>query len=293
MSARSLVRELTPPLVWRQLKRGADAVRGRKPEYEYQPQGWEAERSDPEIKGWYVDRMREVYSAGWPRWVESVQGPGPLGVDFIRSLRQDEEGAFATMPKRDFAWAHNAVATLGYVLALVADGRRELTVCEWGGGVGQHQPLVEALLPGVAVDYHVRELPDVCAIGRDLAPRVTFHADDATLQPAYDLVFTSSVLQFVEDWRGFLASMVAHAGHDVYVTRLPIVYRSPSFVVLQRGFGYAFETQFLGWYLNEAEWTAETEKLGLELVREFVMADQTPAHGAPEQASYRGFLYRR
>jgi hypothetical protein len=63
--------------------------------------------------------------------------------------------------------------------------------------------------------------------------------------------------------------------------------------LLQRAEPYGLETQFLGWFLNRTEFLACAGGAGLELMPEFVMMDETPAHGAPEQATYQDFLFRR
>jgi hypothetical protein len=50
--------------------------------------------------------------------------------------------------------------------------------------------------------------------------------------------------------------------------------------------------EYLGWCLNKAEFLAEASKLGLTLVREFVIGEQPPIANAPEPCQYRGFLFR-
>jgi hypothetical protein len=70
------------------------------------------------------------------------------------------------------------------------------------------------------------------------------------------------------------------------------VFDHPSFVVLQRAESYGLGTEFLGWFVNRDELLECATQAGLSLDREFVMMDYTPAEGAPEQATYRGFLFR-
>jgi hypothetical protein len=61
--------------------------------------------------------------------------------------------------------------------------------------------------------------------------------------------------------------------------------------VVQRAQPYGFGTDVLEWFLNRDEILECTAGAGLRLVREFVMLDETPAAGVPEQARYRGFLF--
>ena len=50
--------------------------------------------------------------------------------------------------------------------------------------LGDHYWLGKALVPGVDLDYHCKELPRVAEAGRQLTPAVTWHSDDACLAQA-------------------------------------------------------------------------------------------------------------
>lgn len=78
----------------------------------------------------------------------------------------------------------------------------------------------------------------------------------------------------------------------LYVTRLPIVSKAPSFVVVQRPWPFGYETEFLGWFLNRGELLECARDSGLELTREFLIQEMPVVKGAPEQGEYRGFLFR-
>ena len=280
------VRAVTPPVLYN-TARSAWRV-GKRNEWVYEPAG----RVAPNVKGWDVGEMRMTHTRAWPNWLAAVSGSGPLGVDFCRAMREDDGGVFATVPHRDLVWAHNNVFSYGYVLALTARGRSGLSVLDWGGGAGQYYPVSSALLPGVTFDYHVRDLSQVCEIGRELCPDVTFHTADDTIEGSFDLAYSASSLQFIEDWKHVVQTM-ARVSHDrVFTMRIPIVASVPTFVVRQRGYGYGFETEFLGWYFNRDEFLNHATSCGLELEREFVTSDHTPTLNAPEQASYGGFLFR-
>jgi putative methyltransferase (TIGR04325 family) len=290
MSAKSVMKGLLPPVLVSGLRtaRNRASGRNRHPQWEYVPAGWTGQRDDPAVRGWDVETVRDRYRMVWQRWLDALQGTGTLGVDLIRSLRPDV-GDLAI--PTDLAWAHNAVMSYAYVLGLAAQGRRHLSILDWGGGIGQFLPVSRALLPAVEFDYHCKDLPFACALGRELNPHAVFHEGDSWREARYDLVWASSALQYVEDWAGTLADLTSVSTGHLFVTRLPVVMDNPSFVVLQRAYDYGFDTEFLGWFLNRTEFLDQARDTGLELVREFVMMDETPVRNAPEQAIYRGFLF--
>ena len=75
------------------------------------------------------------------------------------------------------------------------------------------------------------------------------------------------------------------------MTRQPFVAAGPSFVVVQRPSRHGYLTEYPGWFLNRDEFLAEARGLGLELTREFLIAERPIVPDAPVQADYRGFLF--
>jgi putative methyltransferase (TIGR04325 family) len=283
-----LATDLIPPAVYPAAKRFRDRLGGREPEWEYLPEGWDRARSDSRVKGWNVDSLREAYRRKWPGWLAATAGSGPLGVDYIRSIRA--HGASDEVPN-DLGWAHNVVMSYAYCIARAARMRQRFSIFEWGGGVGQYYQISRALLRGVEVEYGCKEVPVMCELGRELNPDVRFYEDDSWLEGRYDFVFANSALQYAEGWQRLLGQLASVASGHVYISRLALVSRAPSFAVLQRAYQFG-ETEVIGWFLNRREFLGQATAVGLELVREFVMMDETPAAGAPEQARYSAFLFR-
>ena len=164
----------------------------------------------------------------------------------------------------------------------------------WGGGAGHYNRYSKALLPEVEIEYHCYDVPTLCEVGRKLQPEAHFHNDATELAgKQFDLVISSSALHYFEDWKTVLRQLAAATGEYLYLARLQVVVRSPSFVVEQRPYRPGYYTQCLSWFLNRQEIVDCAEEAGLELVREFVYLERWAVRGAPEKQEGRGYLFRR
>ena len=250
------------------------------PEWQYVPDGFLVR--DPRITGWNVDSILQAQKTKWPIFQQVLQGPAPLGVAHE-----------ATVPANDDYGAHNTLMAYAYVLALAARKRDALSILDWGGGLGHYLAISRALLPDVRFTYYCKEVPLLCQGGRELWPDATFYDDEEEcFRHCYDLVLVSGSFQYAEDWKRLLARLASTTGSYLYITRLPVVHRVPSFVVVQRPSPYGYLTEYLGWFLNRAELLKHGADLGLELVREFLILERPFVQDAPEQCEYRGFLFR-
>ncbi|MGI8802119.1 MAG: methyltransferase, TIGR04325 family [Solirubrobacteraceae bacterium] len=266
----------------------ADGGRLRaRPEWEYVPEGFDRARdpAEPCSRGWDAPAVAAAYAARWPGFLAAVAGSGPLGVGH-ELLDGAEVG-------RDSLVEQNAHLCLAMAIGSAAGRRGRVSVLDWGGALGHHRELARALRPDLELDYHVRELPAVVREGRRLNPAATFHDDDACLSDAYDLVLASSSLQYSEDWADLLRRLAAASRHALLITRIGVVSRVASFVVLQRAGGYGYATEYLGWVFNREELLDAALRAGLELEREFIIHEPFPIVGAPEEVHHRGFLLTR
>jgi putative methyltransferase (TIGR04325 family) len=323
MTLRQIVRQVLPPVITTALIKVIKMRRGReRPEWEYVPEGWRRQKAftsnaarerliseaaerlsaqglEAAAAGWNVESVVRAQRAKWDRFVALMgadEGTAPLAVYH----------EVATL-SNDSLVAHHTFITYGYVLALAARaatqtaGRRDdrLSILDWGSGIGHYFIVSRALLPDVTLDYHARDLPLLCEAGRAMIPEITFHDNDADALGAgteagarrYDLIVASSSLQYREDWRDILRGFAAASRRYVYVARLPIVHRAPSFVVIQRPHASGYDTSYLGWFLNREEFLTAAREAGLRLAREFLADERPYAHGAPEQCEFRGFLF--
>jgi putative methyltransferase (TIGR04325 family) len=274
---RNLVKSWSPPNALLLGRRLLDYVRPAP--WEYVPNGWET--TDPSIKGWNVERVIEIETRKWQTFLKLLEGSNALGLN--------HESPEPTNSDLD---AHNLVMSYAYVLALTARMQPRISVLDWGGGLGHYYAIAKSLIRDLELDYYCYDLPLICAAGRQLLPEVTFYdQEDLCLSRQYDLVFSSYSLPYSRDWKKTAAGLAAMTSSYLYITRLPVVEKSKGFVVVQRPRAVGYGTEYLSWFLNRQEFLDYLSSLGMELVREFLVADKPLVHRAPEQAVLRGFLF--
>jgi putative methyltransferase (TIGR04325 family) len=233
------------------------------------------------LRGWNSQAVAEAQRRKWAEYVASISGTGPLGVS--------HEGK----PSEPDTSAHNTLLSYGYSLARAAHQKQRLALLDWGGGVGHYLPLSRVLVPDVAIDYHCRDLPELCRVGRELQPGAVFHETaESALARGYDFVVASSSLQYSEDWQTTAAQLARVTQGFLFVTRTPIVHAAASFVVVQRPWRHGYDTEYPGWFLNRQELVDHLVACGLGLVREFLIQERPRVREAPEQCEYRGFLFQ-
>lgn len=279
MSLKDLAKAWTPPALLN-LVRSARS-RGNPSEWVYCPEGWP--EAGPDLAGWDVESVAEVQLRLWPEFQRLTAGAGPLGINHTD---------FA--PNGQSVSAHNTIITFGYALARAAGGKPEVSLLDWGGGIGHYGAFARALLPGTRIDYHCKDLAGLCAAGRKVFPEGTFHdSEQSCAGRTYDLVLASSSLHYSRDWPVVLTFLAEVARDYVLITRLPVVREAPSFVVAQYPHGCGYMTGYPGWFLNRSDLLREADRSGLRLERELLVDEQPEVPGAPEPGRYAGFLFRR
>ena len=269
-----------PPVFFHLTKRLRGGNRSRI-EWEYVPEGWAYAETHPEVKGWNVQDVLEAYKEKWPKFVRMVQGTGPLGVAHESALTTNEDLS-----------SHNTMMGFAYALALAAHKKDRLSMLDWGGGIGHYYLLAQALLPEVEIEYHCKDVPVLCEYGAQLFPQQHFSMDERCFDRVYDFVLASVSMHYTEDWQTLLQRLAGATRDYLYIANLPTVQKASSFVFVQRPYQYGYNTEYLAWCLNRTEFLHTAERAGLHLLREFVYGHQPFIHGAPEQNTYRGYLFR-
>jgi putative methyltransferase (TIGR04325 family) len=277
---KSISRQLLPPFIARQLSRAFQRTAPGGSEWEYRPEGAVAWDRFP---GWNHPSVAETQRTKWPAFRAALAEPQPMGVSHEAR----------TISPRDYA-TQSTLLAFGYVLARAAYGRRSLSMLDWGGGSGHYAAIARAQLPEVSIDYSCRDLPLLCALGREMVPDGSFFDDDETaLSRRYDLVFASSSVHYSRDFYALLARLCAASGDWLMITRLPVIEKCEDFAVLQRPSVHGYRSEYVCWFVNRERLLSAIKRAGFRFVREFLLDEQPEVPGAPEQCRYCGFLFQR
>ena len=251
------------------------------PEFEYIPNGWEYLQDHPEVKGWDVEDILQVYLKQWEPFVEMAQSVGPLsGIHESVLAKVSIEG-------------HNSIMIFAYSLALAAHRRTNLSMLDWGGGIGHYYLIAKALMPMIDIEYHCKDTPILSSHAQKLFQEAYFYSDASCLNRQYDFVLSSGSLQYWQNWRETFSQLANATSGYLLVTRLPIVKTVPSYVFIQRPYLHMYNTEYLAWCLNREEFISCSQETGLQLVREFLVGDNHPIQNAPEKCEYYGFLFKK
>jgi putative methyltransferase (TIGR04325 family) len=266
-----------PPVVFK----GAHYIQDifRKPTLEYAPDGWRTQLDAGQNQGWNVDSVVNTEKAKWGAFCRNLEGTGPLGFSH-------EHTDLSVIRNPNF---HNVHISYAYVLALAAHKKDRISVLEWGGALGHYYLVGKAVLPDVAIDYHVKEVPLMAQAGKQLNPEVHWYDDESCLERDYDLVMMTGCIPYMQDWTDVLHRIARAVKKYLFLFRLPVVEYSPSFVAIQR----LYHSQMLHQQLNQTEFLDAVKETGLTLVREFVVGDRPYIKAAPEQCEIRGWLFKR
>jgi putative methyltransferase (TIGR04325 family) len=278
---KSTIKYLTPPVLIDLTRSLGNLIHLWIIEWEYMPDGWATERTNPKIKGWNVESVLEAYKSRWTAFVKNLEGTAPFGAS-PESL---------TFRQIDLVF-HNTIMSYAYAFTLASRYRSSISMLDWGGGIGHYYLISKTLVPDLKIEYHCKDVPVLAEHGQTLFPEAYFYADETCLARQYDFVLVSTSLHYSQDWRSLLERLARATDGYLFVTQLPIVHQISSFVFVQRPYQYGYNTEYLGWCLNHDEFLKYAETAGLELMRQFVTGQQPVIHRAREQCQYYGFLFR-
>lgn len=278
-----MIKPIVPSVIWRTLRnirRPSQQIPTEPPEWEWQ-RSWNQALS---VAGWNDPSVATSQLEKWPYFVELLSGVGPFAVSHEAPVGSGNQSI----------WAHNLLATYGYVLGLAAHSRQQLSMLDWGGGIGHYSVINRVLLPEVKVDYHCEDVPVLCNAGRSVLPDASFYEKPgSSFGRMYDFVHAGSSLWCVENWKETAVKLAGASKDYLYITRMMFVENAESFVVLQRPYKYGYNTEYQCWVLNKQEFVNHIEEQGFRQVREFLFGWGPTIYAAPEAGFFKGFLFRR
>lgn len=280
---KKIIQDLLPPFIWRILRKTylSFLKKSKYIEWEYIPRGWLAETTDSNIKGWNVDSVLNTYKGNWDDFQSALNDKLPLGIS-------PESNNINRIELTN----HNIMMTYAYVLALSSLNKSFISMLDWGGGIGHYYFISKALLPDLEIDYYCKDVSVLVDYGKENFPNLSFYTDESCLKRTYDFVLASTSLHYSQDWVNTFKGLAKATSGYLFVTRLPILQNSKSYVMVQRPYQYGYDTEYLGWCLNKQEFLNVANSLGLVLVREFFSQGSEFIYGAPEQPQYFGFLFK-
>ena len=136
---------------------------------------------------------------------------GPVWIDnSLKKIALIRDNARANAPLPPISNYREVLLPL--VVSMLYQSQDKVRVLDYGGGVGfTYYQTVHALPSSQGLEYHIVEKETVCAAGRECfkdetqAPLFSTHIPK--LQ--FDIIHLSSVLQYIEGWRGFLKNIGA------------------------------------------------------------------------------------
>ena len=163
------------------------------------------------------------------------------------------------------ASSHEGLCVLA---AMIAAGKSSLHVLDFGGATGlAFVQMLSCLRVNVAVRYDVVDLEEMCFAGAALFaddPRIQFHTAMPVGGPEPDIVYASTVLQYIDDYAGMLGQLAARRGRYLFLNQLAAG-QIPTYAAMQmnepRG-------TLPYWFLNINEVIEIVESNGYSLIYE-------------------------
>lgn len=141
-------------------------------------------------------------------------------------------------------------------LKTLLEKRSSVRVLDFGGGLGfGYLAALAEIKQKSCLEYHIVETPASCAAGKDIYRDggLQFH-ESVPSDLHFDLVYTSSTLQYIEDWRSVLGEML-RSKPDFFLASDVIAGDFPAYASLQEYYG----SKIAYWFLNIKELVCEIE----------------------------------
>ncbi|MBY0431780.1 MAG: hypothetical protein K2Q10_11320 [Rhodospirillales bacterium] len=249
-----------------------------------------ARKAIPGTPGWFH------IGQDWPDTVDPQAGGWSF--DTIAEIRKQQVAEFRKRPPivaagntlLEQANSLIAVTAFNHVRGQREDKDASLSILDWGGALGLTGEVLRRMVPGAQFDYTVKEVDELCRVGAELMPGITFTADhDKALAGRYDLVIASAALHYNRDWQSLVTGLANAARHGLLIARQPTVRDIPSYVARQNAYGTAFTC----WVLNERQLVETFHRCGLKVACRFLSGDGAQIKDAPKQPTFHSYVLER
>jgi putative methyltransferase (TIGR04325 family) len=178
-------------------------------------------------------------------------GPGFAGETWQeRSLQSARQALLSLTSDKPLDYSlRQRNALLPMICAMVLEQKKRIRILDFGGGLGAGYIMVLRALPGAAgqIDYCIVETEGICSRGSKLFSQyegITF-ARECPPEAEFDVVYSASALQYLEDWRGVVGQLARYRAPH-FVLADAFVGEFPSYVTLQN----YYESRIPHWFLN-------------------------------------------
>ncbi len=217
-------------------------------------------------------------------------GPGFSGdVYRMRVLNVVNECLTAIQKNKPMPHFHKQRSTLlPPVVAMMLGTKNKLRILDFGGGLGiGYLTLIESI-PNYdkCIKFTIVEIPEICDIGRKLflKERELTFLDLLPYQDKFDLLYSASALQYIEDYQQVLKLFSGYGAEYIILSDV-FAGSTPTFVTLQNYYG----SRIPHWFWNLDELLAIFSSIGYRLImKSFVSSlrlgieDTLPMNNFPE-----------
>ena len=192
-------------------------------------------------------------------------GPGFSGIVWKdRQAAVMQEIVTALSAKKQIPLFHKQrITCLPPVVAMLLSSCKKVKILDFGGGLGVGYAVLLETIPFASerVEYCVVELPSVCDEARWFSSEQSIQfVHDLPTNADFQLIYSSSAIQYVEDWRGLIQSLTSYGAKylllcDVFAGNIT------EFVTLQNYYG----SRIPHWFINLDELVSVVAENGYEL----------------------------
>lgn len=159
-------------------------------------------------------------------------------------------------------------ACLPPVVAMLLSSRNKVKILDFGGGLGIGYAVLLEAIPCASkrVEYCVVELKPVCDEAKWFSSNQSIQfVHDLPTNAEFHLIYSSSAIQYVEDWRG-IVKLLADYGAKYLLLSDVFAGDIPGFVTLQNYYG----SRIPHWFINLDELISVAAENGYDLTMKTV-----------------------